>query len=469
MPELRHTLPGTTLPQISLSPVLLFHRWQAYDRFEQEPDLDKRGKQRRNPKTHELQWLDAFGQVEAKRHFLRQVADVAQAAARKDYAAWHARFAAACTAVRAEEPLRATTVWRLVAGWGTNPAFETGLSLDHFLGFPFIPGSAVKGLLHRVAELELLEDRDGGAIPQPPPLLPEAPPPELHAALARCRRVRALFGSLHLRRRKDATAEDPEAPFDRLAAWRAHVPDPGKAPPAWKETADHLARLCSEAPAGGMVTCFDAVPAPEAYGEKERPVLAPDVLTPHTGNKPNPIPFLAVREGVPFELRYRLAGWPAAAPRDSEERERAADLGDVDRAAVAADLRRWLVRGLAELGLGGKTSAGYGYLVAEGAGLPDPRLLPEPPLAEEPAEEVPESERLARQVLADEIDAARAVDALDKALRQADLAVQSAVAARFAARFPETLARWRTSKKPATKRRLETIDRLLARSGEDGR
>ena len=79
------------------------------------------------------------------------------------------------------------------------------------------------------------------------------PPPELTAALVRARRVRALFGSLHLRRRKQENVNDPEAPFDRLVAWRDLLPEPGEVPAAWTETRRHLVRLSSEAPAGGMV------------------------------------------------------------------------------------------------------------------------------------------------------------------------------------------------------------------------
>lgn len=440
----RYTLPGTRLPEGTLPPTLLFHRWQAYDRFQQEGASK------------------AFKRDACSHRFLQLVAARAHDASRARYAAWHERFADACAAVGAEPPLPATTLWRMVVGWGTNPTFETGLTLDHLLGFPFIPGSAVKGLLHRVAEQELLE---APAIPEAPASLPTEPPSDLIAALTRSLRVHALFGSLHLRR---GQSTDPEAPFDRLVAWRNLVQEAGKEPPpAWANAFRSLERLCSEAPAGGMVTCFDAVPTPKALTELGS-LLTPDVLTPHVGDGPNPILFLAVRDGVTFELRYRLSRWPAAEPRDQEEQARSESLAGIDRPTVAAELKRWLTRGLEELGLGGKTSAGYGYLLAQGSRIAVPELLTEPPLPPEPKEEVSDAERIARSFLPPGIPADTAVDALDKALKEPDETTREAVAARFVKLFPDTLAKWRTSQRPATKKRVETIDRLLASNKESG-
>lgn len=449
MAEARYTLPGAKLPDVPLPPTLLFHRWQAYDRFRQEGTAKP-----------------SLKRDQAGLDFLRLVASHAHNTSRARYEVWHQRFAAACDAVGAEPALSATTLWRLVLGWGTNPTFETGLTLDPLLGFPFIPGSAVKGLVHRIAEQELLEARDGNlAIPEAPKALPADPPADLMAALTRCARVHALFGSLHLRRERPT---DPEPPFDRLAPWRDLVQKAGKEPPpSWAEAFLRLARLCSDAPTGGMVTCFDAVPAPKAVSS-DRSLLAPDVLTPHVGDGPIPIHFLAVREGVTFELRYRLSRWPAAEPRDEEERQRAKDLAGLDRETVAAALKRWLTRGLEELGLGGKTSAGYGYFLAEGSRPALPRILPEPDLPAEPTEELSESESVARAFLPDEIAGDVAVAALDKALKEPEEATRAAVAARFVTLFPDTLAKWRTSQRAATKKRVEAIDRLLAGNKESG-
>ena len=69
--------------------------------------------------------------------------------------------------------------------------------------------------------------------------------------------------------------------------------------------------------------------------------------------------------------------------------------------------------------------------------------------------------RRAREYLFEGIDASRAVDALDKALKEADPAVQAAVAKRFNQLFPGTLEKWRSSQKAATRKRVEALDRLL--------
>jgi CRISPR type III-B/RAMP module RAMP protein Cmr6 len=451
-PEERFTLAGTKLPrQKGLPPTLLFHRWQRYDCFWPDSFIAERNK---------VQNLTPFKRDFTGLRFLERVAKEAQELMQERYSAWNKRYTDALDSpgLKIEPVIRATTLWRLVVGWGTNPAFETGITLDHFLGFPYIPGSAVKGLLHRVAEQELLEERDGAAIPTAPATPPAEPPSSLTNALVRSLRIRALFGSLHLRSQKGGH----EAPFDRLTAWRNLLPEPDSESAAWTEIRSQLARLCSEAPAGGMVACFDAVPDAKTFDAGQRPVLKPDVLTPHLGDSPNPILFLAVRDGVTFELRYRLA----SEPRDSDERERTSDLGGIDRDTVAAELQRWLVRGLAELGLGGKTSAGYGYFLPEGARLSRPKLLEESPVPAKPKEELPEPERQARQVLPEEISGDQAVAALDKALTHSDPKVRAAVAARFKELFPETLEKWRASKKAATKRRVEAIDGLLGEGEE---
>lgn len=465
-PEERFTLPRTKLPpQQALPPTLLFHRWQRYDCFWPDSFIDDRGK---------VQTLTPFKQDFTGFRFLDRVAGEVQRQAQNHYRAWYEKFSRAFDHLEIEPVIKATTLWRLVVGWGTNPAFETGITLDHLLGFPCIPGSAVKGLLHRVAEQELLEGPAG--IPEAPGVRPDEPPPALVKALARARRVRALFGSLHLRRAQrvvPGTAPNerkfeevgPEAPFNRLAAWLALL-EPDQESESWTDIRRQLVRLCSDAPAGGMITCFDAVPDPKVFSET-RKILTPDVLTPHKDNQPNPIPFLAVRDGVTFELRYRLAAWPTSPPRDREEEERAADLHGMDRKTVAEDLKRWLVRGLKELGLGGKTSAGYGYLLAEGERLPVPRPLKEPPLPAAPKEVLTEEERQARAALPQGIDETRAVDALDKALKGSDPAVQAAVVQRFNHLFPDALGKWRTKQGSAMKKRVAAVDRVLSRIRED--
>jgi CRISPR type III-B/RAMP module RAMP protein Cmr6 len=50
--------------------------------------------------------------------------------------------------------MQATTDWRMVVGLGGESVLETDITLHHIYGFPFIPGSALKGLVRMYAALE---------------------------------------------------------------------------------------------------------------------------------------------------------------------------------------------------------------------------------------------------------------------------------------------------------------------------
>lgn len=456
-PEGRHTLVGTALPDGEPSPTLIFHKWQRYDCFVRESYLNHRGRS---------QDLKPFAQDETRHPYLVEVASRLQAAARERYPEWHRRFAAACDAVSAEAPVPATTAWRMMVGWATNPSLEVGLSLDPLYGFPFIPGSAVKGLLHRVAEEELL-----GAVPEPPPSdRPPSPPETLAGALVEARRMRALFGSLHLRPDID---EQPTSALVRLERWRdiarQGVRDAGTRE-AWRDLLPRLEAVTSDTATGGMVACFDAVPATDAFSPSSRQLLVVDVLTPHKDGNPNPISFLAVRDDAPFELRFRLAGWPAAKPRDDEEEERAEALAGWNRETVLPRLRAWLIRGLEEHGLGGKTSAGYGYLYESGRLPRPPKLLAEPPVekSKRPDNDLPPAEREAVRRLPEDVDRGRAINYLDDALRGRPSPERSALVRRYVVLFPNDLAAWEVAKPPKLIRRARLLREALgdAEGGE---
>lgn len=44
--------------------------------------------------------------------------------------------------------------WRIIVGLGTDSVYETGITLHHIYGFPYIPGSAVKGICNHFAQDE---------------------------------------------------------------------------------------------------------------------------------------------------------------------------------------------------------------------------------------------------------------------------------------------------------------------------
>lgn len=202
-----------------------------------------------------------------------------------------ARLAAAAESFRAHgrpvETFEMDTQGRLLVGMGYKNALEVGLTFHHPGGFPFLPGSSVKGLTRSWAEDV------------------EEATPEL---------VHRVFGT--------ASKDEHDAERDMVA---------------------------------GAVCFLDALPV-------RFPRFDLDLMNPHYGAyyqddadatppgdwlEPKPITFLTVAPGQRF--RFALVGRTA---------------GDTDAVATA---KGWLTQALAELGAGGKTSAGYGSFTPVGA------------------------------------------------------------------------------------------------------
>ncbi len=168
----------------------------------------------------------------------------------------------------------ATTDWRMVVGLGGETVLETDLTLHHLYGFPFIPGSALKGLTRAYVTGEVFPSKDIEHDNET---------------------VKQIFGS------QDSA---------------------------------------------GTVIFFDAMPVngkatfvldimnshyPNYYGEKKPPT---------NDQNPNPVTFLTVTN---TSFMFALA------PRDHRY---------IDDVNTAKD---WLQKALEKYGVGGKTSAGYGY------------------------------------------------------------------------------------------------------------
>lgn len=344
-----HTRPDREVRQLGeTSPGLLYHKWHAYDD-------------------------GGFEVKEARPAFLEDVARAVESVVASElYTGWHERYAEALRGlgVNAETTQAAATLWRLVAGFGTNPALETGIVLHPLYGFPYLPGSGVRGLVHHVAEMELLEGREDWSEVADPPL-PEGT--DLVSFLAAAERVKAILGSLTLerlkrtRRGRPVEVLGPATPRSLLARWRGSNALP-------KEIRARIDALLNRY-TGGLVAFYDAVPA---AGQKD--LLQLDILNPHypdyynsegtvppsDDQNPNPVYFLAVRPGVRFLFPFRLQPLPAAVARDEAEKERISLLGGLSSQDLLTCVRGWLQRGLATWGAGAKTAAGYGYFQVEG-------------------------------------------------------------------------------------------------------
>lgn len=308
------------------APGIAYHRWHRYD---------------------DRKWNST---KDSRLTFLHEVAARINAVAKDTgYARWHAghhRVLDDLGARCAEFP----TLWRLVAGTATNPALESGFHLHPLWGVPFLPGSSVKGLLHHYAEDWAVRsaERIGGELRAE--AFPGADSRAIEALLAAAWEVRQVFGGLTVDRGEwEKEPVGSETPRSLLEGWKK---DFSKA-----ETED-AKRLLAQ-PTSGRLTVYDSLPVPGCE------LVEADVLTPHykeyydsegkvppsDDQDPNPVFFLAVRAGVRFRFRWRLA------PREAVEAPRVA----LSPPVMERRVKDWLLHALATWGAGGKTAAGYGY------------------------------------------------------------------------------------------------------------
>jgi CRISPR-associated protein Cmr6 len=236
--------------------------------------------------------------------------------------------------------------WRFVIGLGEKTALEAGFTFHRIYGFPIIPGSALKGLARMVALFEIAEILQISKLP--------------------------LSGMKERKQAKNNKKSPLEKLDDLLMANDERIQDESQRKVADENEQKKLDTLRQEKGlthldiephrdliktfrrifgtpyAGGEVIFFDAMPA-------EPPQLEVDVMTVHyrsyyedksnqkppaDNDNPNPIPFLTVGKTL-FSFAVGRRG-----EKDKEAQQQAED---------------WLKYGLKELGVGVKTSAGYGY------------------------------------------------------------------------------------------------------------
>jgi CRISPR-associated protein Cmr6 len=200
--------------------------------------------------------------------------------------------------------------WRIAIGLGAEHVLETNLTLHRIYGTPFIPASAIKGVTRAQAFWHIAAQFS----------LPE----EL------------LWDLDQLLSTGDKDAQ--RARWEKMRLDR-HFDE-------WQEATKDFYQIFGTTEARGKVVFFDAHPM-------QPPKLKLDVMNPHytlyysdTRGKiapadyhsPVPVYFLTV-ERTPYAF--------AVAARGSHLRVTAED---------------WLKTALSDLGIGGKTAAGYGYL-----------------------------------------------------------------------------------------------------------
>jgi CRISPR-associated protein Cmr6 len=198
---------------------------------------------------------------------------------------------------------------RMIVGKGASNVFESGMTLHHLLGTPFIPGSAVKGVVRH-----------------------------------------------WLRQGMDWSTRFPRS---------VNMPDyAGQAFEDWTSLSE---MLFGTQEAEGLIECFDALPLapPHFLATGQTPHYGPyysesadkAVSPPSDWYDPVPFSFLAVRPGASFTLPIVMRSLSSS---HDEQDNHVKVLLDAEHDTVFAAALEWITRALQDWGIGAKTRRGYG-------------------------------------------------------------------------------------------------------------
>ncbi len=251
---------------------------------------------------------------------------------RSTISAYATRWEAALEEYRAKgysvSKVRLAAASRVVVGLGSESVLETGIRLHHLYGFPIVPGSALKGLARSYALWQVAKALSIAAVP--------AGEASTRAKDHKKTPLQLLEDYIEATDEKQA-----QTALEKLKA--TALPHPVDLS-GLDEKARCLRRIFGTTAMAGEVIFFDAVPA-DPSGLK----LDLDIMNPHYGpyyqgkeppadyHSPVPVFFLAIAPGS--EFLFGVAG-------------RSDD--------VAQEAMSWLQKALVEMGVGAKTSAGYG-------------------------------------------------------------------------------------------------------------
>lgn len=234
---------------------------------------------------------------------------------------------------------------RLILGLGNATVFETGINLHHIYGFPYIPGSAVKGLVRSTIINELFGGKEEDAIGEKTFCDMFGCPEELWLDDEQGKPIFKAYKGIEneVRPRSYYRINDPE----KLGGDRQ-----------------------------GCLIFFDSLPI-------TAPVLKEDVMNPHYSpyytsqgipappadyHSPVPIPFLTV-EKTTFQFLIGFKPLPDMVGfKPLPDMEGVKATGKILEGAAEAKsdslldvAEAWLKRALTEHGIGAKTAVGYGF------------------------------------------------------------------------------------------------------------
>ena len=245
-----------------------------------------------------------------KRDGLEIVREASEHIDRDLFSSWVRRWQQDADSIHAKAFERVSD-WRFVAGLGRKGSLETGFTFNRY-GFPYLPGSSIKGLARMCALVEVAE--------------------ELHTD--------------QLNELDDVLSTDTNENFKK--AWLKVFEERPEIP----ALALSFRLVFGTTDQAGCAVFLDAIPS-------SPPRLELDIMNPHypdyyqgkepptNWQSPQPITFLTVAARTPFLF---AVGWRHGAPENTDAFKKAT---------------HWLKTGLENLGAGAKTSAGYGYFVED--------------------------------------------------------------------------------------------------------
>jgi len=222
------------------------------------------------------------------------------------------------------------TASRLVVGLGAGHVLETSLTLHHIFGIPYIPGSALKGVVRMVNFWEIVEKLNKKSDED----------------------IEKLQKQLY----EDEISNSDKNDFDK------------------KDILKHKL-LFGTQKFKALLVFLDAYP--EVQNNQQ--IFEVDVMTPHyqgyyTKNQvpgdwenPNPIPFLTVKKGIIFCFNVLFDKFRAErllTLKDDEFPNQAKGIikewFNDNFSEISQDVKKWIEKALTESGVGAKTRLGYG-------------------------------------------------------------------------------------------------------------
>lgn len=242
----------------------------------------------------------------------------------------------------AQDAAQLPTMWTtspLVVGLGQSTTLETAVTLHPLYGFPYIPGSSVKGVARAAAFYAIAEQLGVPGLDNETYLT-----------------YRDNGRSSPFKLLQDVLEADDKEKWPNVPALAELLKDNFVSN---KNLANDLGQLADVKlfrqvfgwlGQAGQLIFYDAMPA-------EMPRLTVEVMTPHfpkyysqaeaptDADSPNPVTLLTVASGTPFLFAI---GWR---------------YHHKTLETAVSQTAKWLVKGLQTLGMGGKTSSGYGFFV----------------------------------------------------------------------------------------------------------